>query len=58
MSCWMRLQLRRRGASMGREAGAKPEVLRRLQSQRMGAPGSFVEDRRATLEAVSRDPWA
>ena len=38
----------------GREAGAKPEVLRRLQSQRR--VHSFIEDRRATLETVCTTP--
>jgi hypothetical protein len=38
----------------GREAGAKPDVLRRLQSQR--CVHSFIEDRRATLETVCSTP--
>ena len=38
----------------GREAGAKPEVLVRLQTQRPLM--AFVEDRRATLEVVRRTP--
>ena len=38
----------------GREAGAKPDVLRRLQSQR--CVHSFIEDRRATLETVRSTP--
>ena len=38
----------------GREAGAKPEVLLQLQQQRRLC--GFVEDRRATLEAVRSTP--
>jgi phosphoglycolate phosphatase-like HAD superfamily hydrolase len=38
----------------GREAGAKPDVLRRLQTQRR--VHSFIEDRRATLETVRSTP--
>ena len=38
----------------GREAGAKPQVLLQLQQQRRLC--GFVEDRRATLEAVRSTP--
>ena len=38
----------------GREAGAKPQVLRQLQQQRRLC--GFVEDRRPTLEAVRSTP--
>ncbi len=39
----------------GHEAGSKPSVLARLQQQQR-APIWFVEDRRATLEAVRAQP--
>lgn len=39
---------------LGREAGAKPDVLLRLQGER--PLRAFVEDRRATLEAVQSTP--
>ena len=39
---------------LGREAGAKPDVLLRLQRER--PLRAFVEDRRATLEAVQSTP--